>query len=647
MKLLKIITLSILFVLGSAPAYGLSRLDIKTKARQASVQPSFVIPVMKAYFAEPSDTEEKPTIEDVKKEMEALMEKKIKEAVEKANEDRHLSSLTDIEKYGVLSKSRQEIALGAIAPEWAKFPDRVLVVKKIKKSNVTAWEKEYEKDVLTISETTGVSPSKAKTMLDKLVAAGYQVTKDVEEPDADVVLLHFSGWDDNYPATLKWEVRVNGGPNLIRGYDPRGILLVQTLPEDDDGEIARVYVKAAYYDLKEEYKSKSPKEVELTEKLEGLEAEIAELEGKIKEKTVEEAKKRDITNATMYDVLYGTIILETYFVKSAASGVYLGDMKVSKEMTGYAYDNFHLMSSEYKSVVLTNSHVASMMYSDELYVSQDRETMWVVLPAWGFIRYTQESDSFGAPATILAVDGFLVDSFDNDCAIMLTSQIPGFSKYRAILGDSDKVQEGLEVVCVGSPMMMQKQLTEGIVSNTNYSILSSPIADEWLAHGMSRRAYQWASASSFWVDTTQGVGGSSGSPVIALEGPEAGKVIALRNMGMVSRQIIAKPMAKQKPDPTYLVEKIGAGPLRLVLPKHKDIVFQGFDYRTAVFSADAKDLTGDKETLEAILQCGCNQDVAGLNGAVPINKIKKFLAERGLDLEAFGTQRPSGRYWTK
>ncbi|NQU02861.1 MAG: trypsin-like peptidase domain-containing protein [Syntrophaceae bacterium] len=644
--------LSVLLALGLSNSYGLSQGEIKIAARQASVQPSFFIPVLKAYFAKPFEEEKEPTIEEAIKEatdeLREEMAELMKEKIEEANEPRHLTTITDLEKYGVLGKSRQEIALGAIAPEWAKFPKNVLVVKKIKKADITAWEKEHEKDVLVISETTGVSPSKAKAMLDKLASEGYQVTKDTEEPDADVVLLHFNGWDDSYPSTLKWEVRVNGGPNLIRGYDPRGILIIQTLPEDSDGEIQRVYVKAGYFDLKEKYKPKTPDEIRLTDQAETLEEKIKELEKKLDDLKVKEEKEigRDITDATMYDVMYGHVILELYYVRSAASGVYLGDMKVKDEMSGFAWGNYHVLSNEYKGVVLTNSHVAAMMYTKNVYVSKDKEAMWIVYPAFGFIRYTQDSDSYGSPAQVLVIDDLLVDSFDNDCAILVTSSIPGYNKYAAKLGDSDKVVEGLEVVSVGSPMMIQKQITQGIVSNTNYSILKSPIADEWLAKGISRKAFEWVQASRFWVDTTQGAGGASGSPVIALEGSQAGKVIALRNMGIVSRHAIAKPLARQQPDPTYLTEQIGNGPLRLILPKHQKLIFEGFDYRDAIYNADAKDITGENESLGIIMQCG-RQNVAGLNGAVPINEIISFLAERGIDVEALGAKRPSGRYWAR
>jgi len=650
MKSLIILTLSTLLALGAVNAYGLSKNEIKIAARQASVQPSFFIPVIKVYFATTLEEEEKEqTIEEVKKEMAELMEKRIKDAIEKATEDanepRYLTTLTDIEKYGVLGKSRQEIALGTIAPEYAKFPEKVLVVSKIDKKNISAYGEEFEKDVLAISETTGVSASKAKNMLKKLATEGYQVTKDTVKPETEVVLLHFNGWDDSYPSTLKWEVRVNGGNNLIRGYDPRGILIIQTLPEDQDGEIQRVYVKAGYFDLKEKFKFVPHAETTLIEEKEALEEEIKELEKKLEKPEVIE--KRDITKATMYDVMVGFVKLDTFFVRSAASGVYLGSMKVSKEMTGFSYANFHTMSSEYKGVVLTNSHVGAMLYQSYIYVSSDKEVMFLVLPAYGFIRYTQDSDSIGSPVDILAIDGALVDSYDNDAIILVTSSIKSLEKYAAKLGDSDKVEEGLEVCSVGSPMMVQKQLTVGVVSNTNYSVLKSPIADGWLAGGMSRRDFEWVMASTMWIDTTQGIGGVSGSPVYALEGSQAGKVIGLRNMGMMSKHVIAAPITMQKPDPTYLFDNIESGPLRIVLLKNWKVVFSGFDYKNAIYNIAIKEFTGEDETVESILQTGSRHSISGMNGAIPINSIVEYLMERGLPVEKFGARSPSSKYWTR
>jgi len=241
----------------------------------------------------------------------------------------------------------------------------------------------------------------------------------------------------------------------------------------------------------------------------------------------------------------------------------------------------------------------------------------------------------------------LVDSYDKDCAILVTSAIPGYEKYAARLGDSDKVKEGLEVCSVGSPMMIQKQLTVGVVSNTNYSALKSPLADGWLAGGMSRRAFEWISASTMWIDTTQGIGGVSGSPVVALEGTQAGKVVALRNMGMVSEHSIARPLAMQKPDPAYLCDQLENGPIRLVIPKNWKVVFTGFDYKNAIYNAPVSDFTGKDETMETIFHAGSRHSVSGMNGAIPINSIIEFLNERGLDVEKFGASTISGRYWQR
>ena len=644
------LTMAACLALGSVATYGMSKSDIKIAAREASVQILEIVPVMRVSFTKPADTEKAQTTEELKEEMKELLAQEIKDAIKQARVDaeepKHLTTLTTFEKYGVQSKSRQEIALGAIAPEWAKWPKRVLVVSRIDKKDINAYDEAFDKDVLAISETTGVSASKAKAMLKKLASEGYQVTKDTVEPEAEVVLLHFGYWEDSYPTTLKWEVKCDGVSVPIIGYDPRGILKVQPIPEDDDGDIKRVYVKAGYFDLKEKFKPKTNLEDSLQNEKEVLEERIKQLEKKL-EGPPDKPYKRDITKATMYDVQYGRVLLEEFYMKSGGTGCYLGTMQVSKEMSGFAYGGYHSMTSKYKSVILTNSHVASAMYSFHIYVSDDKEVMYIIFPAYGFIRFTQDSDSFGSPAAILAIDGSLVDSMDNDAAILVTSRVPSLERYAAKFGDSSKVKEGTEVCSVGNPMMVQSMLTVGVVSNVNYSALKSPLADGWLAEGMSRQEFEWISASTMWVDTTIGIGGVSGSGLFALEGRQAGKLIGLRNMGMMSSHAIATPTATQKIDQTYLGDMLPSGPVRSVMKKHYKTVFDGFDYKKAIFNTPLKNFTGPDETLQTIFHVGSRHSVAGMNGAIPINSIIEFLSERGLPVEDWGAKELDGKYWQK
>ena len=101
--------------------------------------------------------------------------------------------LTDLEVFGHQPTSRTHVPIGSLAgvPKWALFPERILTVYKIDKQEVSEWEKESEKDVLSISEVAEVSISKAKSILSKLRTEGYSVSKDVESIDDEIELLYF------------------------------------------------------------------------------------------------------------------------------------------------------------------------------------------------------------------------------------------------------------------------------------------------------------------------------------------------------------------------------------------------------------------------------------------------------------------------
>jgi len=232
--------------------------EIKQNARQASTQPTFWIPILKVTYTTPLPEEEKKECLS-EEEIQKLLDEKMIEALTEdgliKNEidlaigkdkaareaDRYKSSLTDIDEYGYEPPTRKFIPLGALAPKWAKFPERVIVVSEIKEEEVSIWEKECEKDILTISETANVSPSAAKSIVTNLKNAGYKILREEEEQVESAKLLWFNnGWDDKYPMTLDWVVEVEGtSQNVIIGYQIGGILEVRTIPED-----ARVHVKA-------------------------------------------------------------------------------------------------------------------------------------------------------------------------------------------------------------------------------------------------------------------------------------------------------------------------------------------------------------------------------------------------------------------
>lgn len=124
--------------------------DIKTEARQASVQTMFDVPLYRVSFTRPLAEEKAVTKDDLKdileqqkearEELKKVIEEKIEEAIKSEREfqskDRYRSYLTDIEKYGVLPIGNNRIILGTLAPKWAKFPEAVLPVCKVEKFRI-------------------------------------------------------------------------------------------------------------------------------------------------------------------------------------------------------------------------------------------------------------------------------------------------------------------------------------------------------------------------------------------------------------------------------------------------------------------------------------------------------------------------------
>ena len=265
--LLGVMCLAFILSMGCEPISQSTDKDIKLAARRASVQPVFYIPTMKVSFTTSLEEEEEITKEDV----EELLKERIKEAIEKEREeqakDKYSTYLTDIDVWGYEVVSQTHVPLGALAPKWAKFPDRVLVVCKVEKKEITAWEKEYEKDILAISETANVSPSQAREIINRLRSEGYSVSKEELVKAETVELLWFSGgWGDNYPKTLKWTVEILGTEtNLITGYGSGGVLEIQPVADD-----ARLHIVAGYLDLLAEYKPKSDEIKELESRVEML-----------------------------------------------------------------------------------------------------------------------------------------------------------------------------------------------------------------------------------------------------------------------------------------------------------------------------------------------------------------------------------------
>lgn len=690
----------IVFVFAISTLYGCSDTvkEIKLHARRASVQPIFYIPVLKISFSEPLAGSQKLTVEYLNKLLEEklltksdiekllkekeltyekitkLLQERIKEALEKERkeqaEDRYSTSLTPVEKC-FESPSATEIPLGTICPKWAKFPEKVLVVQRVEKKDIKEWEKEYEKDILAISELANVSPSKAKDIVSRLRIEGYAISKEEVDIEAEVKLLWFDdGWEDTYPIELNWKARIEGTKaNIIIGYDPRGIIKVRPIP---DGKM--VCIEAGYFDLKSQYVIKSDevkmleygievlkkdlerqkeesekKEQQFQEEKEKLRKELEEKESKLREEKGE--TKRDISKATWMDIKFGIVKIEQFWMLTGATGVFLGNMQTRAGFEGWqsnwGFFHHNLAGSE-KGVVLTNAHVAANVINHYVEASKDKEVMWIVYPGIPFIRYTQDSDAYGSPAQLLTYDQQPIMSHDYDCAIMVTTKVPQYEENRAILGNSDNIETGDSILMVGNPALYQKFSTEGIISNKNY--------DSWKHiqrqfKEVPRTIYNWIKNSCLWFDAPIGLGGTSGSGVWALEGSEKGKVIALHSMGLSYWiQIASAENDGKKVDINAIAGYEGKEDHSLfdsrdvnnwsahaVLKKYGLKLFENYSYKDANFNIELKEFTENEKSFDDMAQkTGLRIDVTGMDSGIPINRIKAYLQERGLDPEHFG-----------
>jgi len=383
MKTLKMLALIILVSWILTPLALANESAIINAARRASVQTVFRVPVLKVWFTnplpedEPLDREvvEKMLAEKEKetiKTLENLLEKEKGKLMEEFTGEKHETSLTTLEKWGYEPPARTFIPLGAIAPKGVKFPKRVLITTKIEETDLTKkyWEKEYEEDVLAIAETLETSPSKAKQLLSSLSIKGYTVSKEEVMKAEEITLFYYSTWDTTWPTKLDWKVYVHGKEeNMIIGYHADiGVLETKPIPEG-----SKVYVKSSYYDLKDKFKQKDPEIARLEAEIERLKESRETLAEAFQKMVREKAKleekdvpKRDIANVTWLDVRTGYVSVEWYRFTTAASGVFLGNMKVRDEF--YAYNAWrhwwnyeHDVKMEHMGVILTNAHVACII----------------------------------------------------------------------------------------------------------------------------------------------------------------------------------------------------------------------------------------------------------------------------------------------
>ena len=626
--------------------------DIRERARQSSVQTVFHRGVIHVSFTSPLPKPEELTtakVTEILKEKQAILERLIEEALKKyteeQKEDRWKSSFTDLRAWDYEPLSKTFIALGAVAPEGVKFPENILIACKTEKKEISPWEKEYEDDVLAISETANVAPSKAKEILSNIKAKGYTISKEEVKKADEIELLYFSSWDTTYPTHLNWKVTIMGEDNnLIIGYDPRGILEVRPIPEKK-----KVHIKAGYFDLKEKFKKELSEVTELKNQLETVKENLKtaneEIE-RLRAKDIKPPEKRDITTATFWDVKLGTVKLDQFFFMSAASGIFLGNMDIRNEIAawgplrgwGFYQSN---TSDKAAAVILTNAHVAIQAMQIEFMVSEDKEHMWILFPGSPSIRYTKHSDYFGSPAWVLGVDQTPVVSHDCDAGILLSTPIPAYEKYKALLGNSDNVSPGDPIITVGNPAGMQKYSYQGVISNTEYSMLDALDGAyflKWVAG--NKPAYSWLLNTNFWIDCP-GTGGVSGSGIWAMTGPEKGKVVAIRNAGMMQRYDRVSSVETIKD--SILYQNLPDMPINL-RSEHARYIFKSL-IPTGAYTDTFDGFLKQNPDLAKLMEHRGMMPIPGLQIGVPINYIKRFLQERGLDPAHFKWEGLKQEYW--
>jgi hypothetical protein len=458
------------------------------------------------------------------------------------------------------------------------------------------------------------------------------------------VLLYFNDWWDRYPTALDWEVKVEGTDgNILIGYNV-GVLITKPIPNDK-----KVYVKADYFDLKDEFKPKLAEIERLEREVKQLEKDKMAIKEELKEATKKEIKpyKRDIRVVTFADVVYGRVKLEIFWWMSGASGVYLGNSKINEKMEFLSPLDTNIQSAT-SGFILTNAHVAAAGLKREVWVSDDKETMYIVGPGYPSIRYTQHSDRFGSPAKLLSVDDSLVYSVDYDCAVYVTSPVPGYEKNKAFLGDSDKVKDGTKIVMVGNPAGFQKFSTAGIISNADYPSINA---------GLRKNIRNIK--PTMWIDAPIGAGGTSGSGVWALEGSQAGKVISLHNSG-IHTGIWVSEIKEEKniyfdnagvvwnemPETADAVAYM-SGKIINITKEQKDKLFESYPARDAVFDRQYSNIKDDSfiKMMEDKSYVMVRMD--GMSAGIPINDVKTYLQERGIDPKIFDFNGVDNDYWVK
>jgi len=198
---------------------------------------------------------------------------------------------------------------------------------------------------------------------------------------------------------------------------------------------------------------------------------------------------------------------------------------------------------------------------------------------------------------------------------------------------------------VGNPALLQKFTTVGTVSNTSHSILDGFLFQR-IAKYLDKypMLYNWLKNSNFWFDTPIGTGGTSGSGVWALSGREKGNLIALHNMGMAGSCSVFMIDGKMK----ELKNVSGIGLIKDVVKKDMEKFIDLDGYKKAIYDTTYDDFLKENQSFGDLVEKSmCRYDIPGLSGGIPINLVKQYLEEMGLNPEEFGWEGLNKDYFLK
>ena len=87
--------------------------------------------------------------------------------------------------------------------------------------------------------------------------------------------------------------------------------------------------------------------------------------------------------------------------------------------------------------------------------------------------------------------------------------------------------------------------------------------------------------------------------------------------------------------------------ITIMAKENGEKLFANFSYEDAEFSMTMEEFEKKEPSIKATKLCSGRVSVEGMNGSIPINKVKAYLQERGMDPNHFGWEGLQDEYWEK